>query len=102
MPQAAPSRLEALSQLRSLLRASRLFTNYNFRAYVHRRALDGFRAHQNTTDSAALAQAFAKGQHELGVAQRQGAIDRLYKPRSGLVVEEAAAKKKDAFAVYTV
>ncbi|KAJ3200773.1 hypothetical protein HDU82_008620 [Entophlyctis luteolus] len=87
MAATVPSTAQALSLYRSLLRAARLYSNYNFRNYVARRATDSFREFQHATDPEVLSRAYAKGIAELGVAQRQGTIDGMYRSQR-LVVEK--------------
>ncbi|ORY37826.1 iron-sulfur cluster biosynthesis protein Isd11 [Rhizoclosmatium globosum] len=84
----APTRTEALSLYRNLLRSARLFSNYNFRNYVVRRSTDAFRHFKSETDASILAAAFQKGLAELGVAKRQ--VERL-------VVEPVTAKASKGF-----
>ncbi|KAJ3266808.1 hypothetical protein HDU77_010189 [Chytriomyces hyalinus] len=82
-----PTHSQTLSLYRSLLRSSRIFTNYNFRSYVYRRSRDAFRENRGETSADVVARLYAKGVQELAVAQRQGTIDRMFRPKSGLVVE---------------
>lgn len=53
------------SLLRSLVRQSRQFANYNFREYAQRRALDAFREHKNEGDQRTVQELMQKGLKEL-------------------------------------
>ncbi|ORZ25887.1 hypothetical protein BCR42DRAFT_401147 [Absidia repens] len=83
------TRSEALSLYRGLLRHGNRFSSYNFRAYAIRRSKDAFRAHQNETDPAVIAQLLKKGESDLQVVKRQAAISNLYTTGDHLVVENA-------------
>ncbi|KAG2553237.1 protein ISD11-like [Panicum virgatum] len=68
----APTRAEALSLFRSLLRTAKQFSDYNIREYTRRRA---------------AAAAFAEGKKQLEVAKRQAVVYSLYAPKSKSVME---------------
>ena len=87
----APSRAQALSLFRSLLRAARAFPDSTVGASAARRAAAGFREHRASAGSAA-AEAYELGAAELQVARRQGVVYALYGGpyRHGL---EVAAKR---------
>ncbi|KAJ1914515.1 hypothetical protein IWQ60_008776 [Tieghemiomyces parasiticus] len=74
----AATRPEVLSLFRSFLRASRQFSSYNFREYVHRRAKDGFELHMAETDPAKVQELIRDARAQLTVAQRQAFINSLY------------------------
>ncbi|KAJ3057133.1 hypothetical protein HK097_000061 [Rhizophlyctis rosea] len=84
---AQPTRTEALSLYRSLLRASRLFETYNYREYVRRRAKDAFKQHAAETDIQTIKELLSKGKKDLKVAERQGWINRQYATGEKTVVE---------------
>ncbi|KAJ1557475.1 hypothetical protein HK405_015946 [Cladochytrium tenue] len=81
-----PTRQEALSTFRGLLRAARHFGPYNHREYVRRRARDAFREHRAEQDPAAVRRLLDDAASQLAVAQRQGRISALY-GAARLVVE---------------
>lgn len=83
------TRSQALSLYRDLLRHGNKFSSYNFRAYAIRRSKDSFRAHQNETDPAVIAQLLKKGENDLQVIKRQAAISNLYTTGDHLVVEKS-------------
>ncbi|XP_076902596.1 uncharacterized protein LOC143557396 [Bidens hawaiensis] len=76
-----PSRTEIISLLRSLLRSSRQFTDYNIREYTKRRTIDAFRDNKTLTDTSSIAAAFSDGQSQLQVAKRQAVVYSLYAPK---------------------
>ena len=84
---AAPTRAEALSLFRSLLRTAKQFSDYNIREYTRRRAADAFRENRALPDAAAAAAAFAEGKKQLEVAKRQAVVYSLYAPKSKSVME---------------
>lgn len=84
---AAPTRSEALSLLRSLLRTARHFCDYNIREYTKRRALDGFRHNRNLSDPPSISSAYADGKAQLEVAKRQSAVYSLYAPKVKSIME---------------
>lgn len=88
------TRSQALSLYRDLLRHGNKFANYNFRTYAVRRSRDAFRAHQNETDPAVIAQLLKKGQDDLQVVKRQAAISNLYTAGDRLVVENSVKPRR--------
>ncbi|KAF8037437.1 hypothetical protein BT93_B0360 [Corymbia citriodora subsp. variegata] len=84
---AAPSKLEVLALLRSLLRTAGGFHDYNVREYTKRRALDGFRHNKDLADPSAVAAAFSDGKSQLEVAKRQAIVYSLYAPEVKNVME---------------
>ncbi|KAA0057977.1 LYR motif-containing protein 4 [Cucumis melo var. makuwa] len=84
---AAPTRSEALSLLRSLIRTSRQFCDYNIREYAKRRVVDGFRHNRNLSDPSSISSAYADGKAQLEVAKRQSAIYSLYAPKVKSIME---------------
>ena len=86
---AAPTRAEALSLFRSLLRTAKQFSDYNIQEYTRRRAADAFRENRALPDAAAAAAAaaFAEGKKQLEVAKRQAVVYSLYAPKSKSVME---------------
>uniref|UniRef100_A0A0E0GN06 Complex 1 LYR protein domain-containing protein n=1 Tax=Oryza nivara TaxID=4536 RepID=A0A0E0GN06_ORYNI len=84
---AAPTRAEALSLFRSLLRTARQFSDYNIREYARRRAADAFRENCALGDAAAAAAVFADGKKQLEVAKRQAVVYSLYAPKAKSIME---------------
>ncbi|GMH27002.1 hypothetical protein Nepgr_028845 [Nepenthes gracilis] len=84
---AAPSRAEILSLLRSLLRVSAKFSDYNIREYTRRRTIDGFRQNRTLSDPSSVANAFADGKSELEIAKRQAVVYSLYAPKVKSIIE---------------
>ncbi|GAB2209451.1 hypothetical protein Droror1_Dr00026666 [Drosera rotundifolia] len=78
---AAPTRTAVLSLLRSLLRASRAFADYNIREYAIRRSLDGFRHNAAVSDPAEVEKLFQEGRAQFEVVRRQGLVYELYAPK---------------------
>ncbi|KAH7532702.1 hypothetical protein FEM48_Zijuj04G0050400 [Ziziphus jujuba var. spinosa] len=56
-----PSRREALSLFRSLLRIAREFPDYNIRDYTKRRTIDAFRQNRSLSDPSSVSSAFSDG-----------------------------------------
>lgn len=83
----APSRAEALSLLRSLLRTAAKFSDYNIREYVRRRTIDGFRENRGLADPSAIASAFSEGRSQLEVAKRQAVVYSIYAPQVKSIME---------------
>ena len=84
---AAPTRAEALSLFRSLLRTARQFSDYNIRVYARRRAVDAFRENRALGDAVAAAAVFADGKKQLEVAKRQAVVYSLYAPKAKSIME---------------
>lgn len=82
-----PSRSEALSLYRSLLRIARKFADYNVREYAKRRTVDGFRQNRGLSDPSAIASAFSDGKSQLEVAKRQAVLYSLYAPKVKSIME---------------
>ncbi|KAJ8098002.1 complex 1 protein-domain-containing protein [Lipomyces tetrasporus] len=80
-----------LSLYRSLLRTSRSFEGYNFRAYAVRRTRDGFRVHKDETDPRMIEILLRQAEEQLAVLKRQTAISQMYK--FDRVVVETSPKK---------
>ncbi|XP_022134602.1 LYR motif-containing protein 4-like [Momordica charantia] len=78
---ATPTRTEALSLLRSLLRTARHFCDYNVREYAKRRAVDGFRHNRNLSDPSSISSAYADGRAQLEVARRQSTVYSFFAPK---------------------
>ncbi|CAG8761571.1 21173_t:CDS:1, partial [Racocetra persica] len=85
--QGLPSKTHILHLYRSLLRASKTFSNYNFSAYAYRRTKDSFHEHKNETRPDKIAELVKKAEQELAVLQRQGYLNSLYAVDK-LVVEQ--------------
>jgi len=85
--QVLPSRAHVLQLYRSLLRASRKFSSYNFRDYAYRKTKDSFHENKNETNPEKIIQLVRKAEHELGLVKRQGYLNSLYTV-DRLVVEE--------------
>ncbi|KAL5723059.1 hypothetical protein ACHQM5_006503 [Ranunculus cassubicifolius] len=81
------SKSEILHLLRSLLRTSRQFTDYNIREYAKRRTIDGFRANQTLSDATSISNAFVEGKSQLQVAKRQAVVYSLYAPKVKNIME---------------
>ncbi|KAJ1701596.1 hypothetical protein LUZ63_001375 [Rhynchospora breviuscula] len=84
---APPTRAEALSLLRSLLRTASKFNDYNVREYIKRRSLDAFRENKSLSDPSSLASAFSDGKAQLEVAKRQAVVYSLYAPKVKSIME---------------
>ncbi|XP_078430283.1 LYR family of Fe/S cluster biogenesis protein [Wolffia australiana] len=82
-----PSRSEALSLFRSLLRTAKRYSDYNIREYVRRRTIDGFRENRNLADPTAVAEVLSEGRNQLEVAKRQAAVYSIYAPEVKSVME---------------
>ena len=68
----------AISLFRSLLREGRRFNSYPFSRYIIRRSKEEFRKNAAVKDPALIKELLTKAEINLGIAQRQGAISRLY------------------------
>ncbi|XP_015879880.4 uncharacterized protein LOC107415951 [Ziziphus jujuba] len=82
-----PSRREALSLFRSLLRIAREFPDYNIRDYTKRRTIDAFRQNRSLSDPSSVSSAFSDGKSQLEVANRQALVYSLYAPKLKSVME---------------
>ncbi|KAI8811934.1 hypothetical protein BJ742DRAFT_796092 [Cladochytrium replicatum] len=89
-----PSQSEIVRLYRSLLRSSRLFSQYNYRQYVRRRSHDAFREHQFESDPATIETLYQNGVRELDIARRQGFISSSFK-MPPLVVEQQVHAVRD-------
>ncbi|KAF7123077.1 hypothetical protein RHSIM_Rhsim12G0152500 [Rhododendron simsii] len=76
-----PGRSEVLSLLRSFLRTTRDFADYNIREYTKRRTIDAFRQNKDLSPLSAISDAFSDGESQLEVARRQAAVYTLYAPK---------------------
>jgi hypothetical protein len=85
------TRTRALGLFRQLMRASRGFTNYNFREYALRRVRTGFREGAAAADGAASLKLVHEGERQLELVRRQATISQLY-PQASHVLEGASAK----------
>ncbi|KAJ3101528.1 hypothetical protein HDU97_001277 [Phlyctochytrium planicorne] len=77
-PASLPTRSDKLNLYRSLLRTSRLYTAYNFREYVKRRAADAFRENKSLVEFSDIRAAYDEGVKSLEVAKRQGLISKIF------------------------
>ncbi|CAG8613617.1 14264_t:CDS:2, partial [Dentiscutata heterogama] len=77
---------------RSLLRASKTFSSYNFSAYAYRRTRDSFHEHKNEAKPDKIIELVKKAEHELAILQRQGYLNSLYAVDK-LVVEQSNRQK---------
>uniref|UniRef100_A0A5K3FEA1 Complex1_LYR_dom domain-containing protein n=1 Tax=Mesocestoides corti TaxID=53468 RepID=A0A5K3FEA1_MESCO len=68
-----------LSLYREMLRASKNFSDYNFRTYFVRRVKEEFRKHEHITSGEDLENFLAEGQKTLGILQRQSELSRSFK-----------------------
>ena len=75
---ATPSRSATLGLYRSLLRAAKGFSNYNFREYALRRVREDMREASALTDSTAVTRAHQEGRRQLGLIQRQATISAMF------------------------
>ena len=73
----APPRATVLALYREMMRASRTFSNYNFREYALRHVRDDFRANKPLTGDDAL-RAYQQGRHQLGVLHRTSAVSAMF------------------------
>mmetsp|Transcript_36570 Transcript_36570/g.72858 ORF Transcript_36570/g.72858 Transcript_36570/m.72858 type:complete len:85 (+) Transcript_36570:21-275(+) len=63
---------------RSLLRAARGFTNYNFREYALRHVQEDFRAASDLSTPAEITHAYKQGRMHLDVLRRQAMISSMF------------------------
>ncbi|KAI9927969.1 hypothetical protein ASPWEDRAFT_42121 [Aspergillus wentii DTO 134E9] len=77
---------QARSLLRSLLRQSSQFSNYNFREYARRRTRDAFREHQKESEERRIQELIQDGLQNLRSMKRQTIISQFYQ-MDKLVVE---------------
>ncbi|KAK9447584.1 uncharacterized protein V1518DRAFT_407107 [Limtongia smithiae] len=75
-----------LALYRSMLRTSRLFSDYNFREYALRRTRDAFRAHRDAADPRAVETFLNEAESQLALLKRQTTISQMYQSQK-LVVE---------------
>ncbi|CAG8633442.1 155_t:CDS:1 [Acaulospora morrowiae] len=87
-----PSRTQVLQIYRSLLKASKNFSNYNFRDYAYRKTRDSFHQHKNETRPDKITELVKKAEHELNVVKRQGYLNSLYAV-DRLIVEDLEGKE---------
>ena len=73
-----PSQAASVALYRDLLRASKGFTNYNFREYALRRVRETMRENASITDAAAASRAYAEGRVQLDMLRRQAAVSALF------------------------
>ncbi|KAL9624195.1 MAG: hypothetical protein Q9160_001442 [Pyrenula sp. 1 TL-2023] len=85
-PSATHTAFQVRSLLRSLLRQSRQFANYNFREYALRRTKDAFREHRHERDEGRVRELVERGRQELVVLKRQTVVSQFYQ-LDRLVVE---------------
>mmetsp|Transcript_16309 Transcript_16309/g.32623 ORF Transcript_16309/g.32623 Transcript_16309/m.32623 type:complete len:89 (-) Transcript_16309:174-440(-) len=83
---------EAVQLYRSLLRSSKLFSQYNFREYFLRRTREEFRAHRGESDAAKIAELIGRGKEELQVIHRQATLSTLFRENQKHVVELRGTK----------
>ncbi|RHZ67018.1 hypothetical protein Glove_303g152 [Diversispora epigaea] len=95
--QSVPSRAYILNLYHSLLRASRSFSNYNFRDYAYRRIRDSFHQHKNETGPTKIIELVKNAEKELEVIKRQGYLNNLYAVDKLVVEEEINEKKATRF-----
>jgi len=79
-------RAPTLQLYREMLRASRGFTNYNFREYALRKVRSGFQENAMLTDGDAVRQAYQEGRVQLQMLKRQSVITQLF-PQEKHVME---------------
>jgi|Transcript_11233 DNA polymerase III epsilon subunit-like protein len=75
---APPTAAEARSLFRLFLRTAQGFEHYNMKAYVARRAGEGFRKHSAEKDPEMLSQLWKKAQDDLAITKRQSILYGLY------------------------
>ncbi|KAH7858892.1 hypothetical protein Vadar_029139 [Vaccinium darrowii] len=80
-------RSEVLSLLRSFLRTTRKFEDYNVREYSKRRTIDAFRQNKDLSPPSAVSAAFSDGESQLEVARRQATVYSLYAPKVKSIME---------------
>jgi len=80
MAAAAPSKSQTLTLLRSFIRVSRQFPDYNIREYTKRRAIDAFRQNAALSEPSSISEAFSFGKSQLDVAKRQAVVYSIYAP----------------------
>ncbi|CAL5191141.1 unnamed protein product [Lathyrus oleraceus] len=83
----SPSKSQILSLLRSFIRVSRQFPDYNIREYTKRRAVDAFRQNATLSESCSVSEAFSFGKSQFEVAKRQAVVYSLYVPPLPSVME---------------
>ncbi|KAL5095833.1 hypothetical protein RYX36_000160 [Vicia faba] len=83
----SPSKSQILSLLRTFIRLSRQFPDYNIREYTKRRAVDAFRENATLSEASSVSEAFEFGKSQLEVAKRQAVVYSLYVPPLPSVME---------------
>lgn len=68
---------QAISLMRSMLRESRKFDNYNFRAHAMRRVVGGFRE-SSKLEGKAAEDKFKWGEGQLNLLKRQRVISQMF------------------------
>mmetsp|Transcript_58905 Transcript_58905/g.188209 ORF Transcript_58905/g.188209 Transcript_58905/m.188209 type:complete len:89 (-) Transcript_58905:21-287(-) len=69
---------QVISLYRGFLREAKKFSNYNVREYAKRKAGDEFHKGAALTDAEAIKAAYARGQEEFKMVQRQVAVYSMY------------------------
>ncbi|KAM9331762.1 LYR motif-containing protein 4 [Pholidichthys leucotaenia] len=83
---AAPTRFQAISLYRMMLRESQKFPSYNYRTYALRRVRDAFRANRTVADPKTAERLVEEGRKTLEMIKRQVSIGKMYEAQK-MVVE---------------
>ena len=84
---ATVSRAHVVGLYRDMIRASKLFTNYNFREYALRSVRERFRDASAISGESAVLQAYQEGRVQLDMLRRQSAVSQLFPHREKHAME---------------